>query len=245
MRAARLALCSAALLEAVLFGQDSPHTTVLEGIYTAAQAMRGEAQYQMHCSRCHGEDLSGRAMGPLKGDKFLDRWREDSLGLLYDYIRTQMPASEPGTLTATAYIDILAFLLQQNSIPPGSKDLAADVLTTIILVGKAGPKPLSTNALIRVSGCAIQEGQDWLVINATDPVRTRSPEQTTPEEMKQAASQPLGSERFRLQNAEDLSGFLPEKMRNERVQVKGVLIRQTNRDRINVLRIDIVGASCP
>jgi mono/diheme cytochrome c family protein len=53
---------------AVLFG-DVPGT-VLDGVILAAQAMRGEAQYQMHCSRCHGEDLSGRAMGPLKGDKF-------------------------------------------------------------------------------------------------------------------------------------------------------------------------------
>ncbi len=210
MRAAVWVLCSANLL-----AQDAPVGTVLDGVYTAAQAMRGEAQYQMHCSRCHGEDLSGRAMGPLRGDRFLDRWREDSLRLLFDYIATKMPASEPGSLSESTYVDILAFVLQQNSIPPGSKELTAAAAAPITLVGKAGPKPLSTNTLVQVSGCAIQDGEAWLVINATEPVRTRTPEQTTHEELKQAMSKPLGSQKFRLQNAEDLSGFVQENVRNQ------------------------------
>jgi S-disulfanyl-L-cysteine oxidoreductase SoxD len=239
MRAAALLLCSA-----VLLAQDAPRATVLDGVYSAVQAMRGEAQYQMRCAGCHGEDLTGRAMGALKGDKFLDRWREDSLGILFDYMRTKMPASVPGSLSERAYLDILAYILQENSIPPGSKELTAADVIAITLVGKAGPQPLSTNTLVQVSGCAIQEDKDWVLISATEPARTRTPKETTPEELKQAVAKPPGSQRFGLQDVEDLSGFIAANIRNQRVQVKGVLIRQANGYRINVLKIDVLGANC-
>jgi mono/diheme cytochrome c family protein len=230
-------------LAGCIFAQDR---TVLEGVYTAAQAMRGEAQYQMHCARCHGDDLSGRAMGPLKGDKFLDRWREDNLGILFEHIRTKMPASEPGSLSEGAYLDILAHILQQNSIPPGEKELTAAAVAAVKLVGKDGSKPLSTNSLVQVTGCLALEGADnWILIDATDPVRSRNPEKSTPEELKNAAGAPAGSARFRLQNLEDLQPpFNATNSKGQKVQVKGVLIRQTNRDRINVLRADSVAAAC-
>src|SRR5688500_15185293 len=65
--------------------------TVLEGAYTAAQATRGQAGYAAHCGSCHGGDLAGVSAPALKGERFLERWRDDSLDSLFDYIRTAMP----------------------------------------------------------------------------------------------------------------------------------------------------------
>src|SRR5918995_1622518 len=64
-------------------------TSVLDGVYTAAQAARGEAAYLTHCIKCH-EGLE--ADGPeLAGRAFIDRWREDRLESLFAFIRTTMP----------------------------------------------------------------------------------------------------------------------------------------------------------
>jgi mono/diheme cytochrome c family protein len=177
--------------------------TVLDGVYTQAQAMRGEAQYQNNCSGCHGETLDGRAMGALRGEKFLDRWREDSLDLLFDQMRTRMPARAPGSLSESAYLEILAFILKANNLPAGSKELTAADLSTAKLVGTNGPKPLATNTLVVVIGC-FEPGpsKTWVLANASEPVRKRNATEITVEELKSAAEKPLGLQSFRLQNLE-------------------------------------------
>ena len=75
--------------------------TVLEGAYSTAQAMRGQAGYDAHCGSCHGGDLSGVSAPALKGEKFLERWREDSLDTLFEYIRTAMPRGRRSVLIPT------------------------------------------------------------------------------------------------------------------------------------------------
>ena len=218
--------------------------TVLDGVYSQAQAMRGEAQYQENCSGCHGETLDGRAMGALRGEKFLDRWREDSLDLLFNHIKTRMPARAPGSLSESTYLDILAFILQANDLPAGSKELTAVDLAGSKLVGKDGPKPLATNTLVAVTGC-FESGPNktWLLPSASEPVRTRNAAEITAEEMKGAAEKPLGSQSFRLQNLEDLPNFNADTYQGHKVQVKGVLIRGGT-DRINVLSLGDTGAGC-
>ena len=61
--------------------------TVLDGAYTAAQAKRGQASYEAHCMICHRADLGGFSGPALKGDLFIDRWREFNLNVLFDAIR--------------------------------------------------------------------------------------------------------------------------------------------------------------
>src|SRR5437016_3569994 len=58
------------------------HKTVWDGVYTDAQASGGQALYTQYCARCHSTNLGGGAdqgAPPLKGDKFMENWREDSL----------------------------------------------------------------------------------------------------------------------------------------------------------------------
>jgi mono/diheme cytochrome c family protein len=218
--------------------------TVLDGIYTEAQAMRGEAQYQTNCAGCHGETLDGRAMGALRGEKFLDRWREDNLDILFDHIKTRMPARAPGSLSESAYLDILAFILQANDLPVGSKELRADELADTKLVGKDGPKPLASNTLVAVLGCfAPGPNKTWVVASAGEPARTRDATEITAEELKSVAERPLGSQSFRLQNLEELPDFNADAYQGHKVLVKGVLLRGGT-DRINVLALGGAAAGC-
>jgi hypothetical protein len=83
-----------------------------------------------------------------------------------------------------------------------------------------------------------------MLTDSAEPRRTEDAEHSTPEELKNAASRPLGSRTFRLQNLDELADFHPEPLAGHKVQAKGVLIRQTNRDRINVLSVEPLVAVC-
>jgi mono/diheme cytochrome c family protein len=79
--------------------QDTPQASrpsVLDAVYTSAQARRGQAQFEEHCAACHRSDLGGIAGPALKGDRFLDQWREFPLNVLVNDMRTQMPQRDGG-----------------------------------------------------------------------------------------------------------------------------------------------------
>jgi hypothetical protein len=200
-------------------------------------------QFGMHCARCHeGADVDGPS---LTGDPFIDRWRDDSLGSLFSFIRTSMPRDNPGKLSEDVYRDILAFLLAVNMYPAGKTELGADSIARTELVGKDGPKPLPTNALVRVTGClAASSGETWTLVRATQPARTRDAEKTTAEERKNGESQPAGTLTFRLQNLAELAGFNADASKGHRVVAKGALIRQSGVDRINVTLLEPLAGSC-
>ena len=219
--------------------------TVLDGVYTVAQAKRGQAGYEAKCASCHRADLSGFSGPPLKDDLFMDRWREFNLSVLFDLIKNTMPADNPGTLGESAYLDIQAYLLQANGIPPGAKELTAGVPANTLLVGKDGPQPLPTSAQVEVVGCfTADSGNGWFLTHAAEPTRTLNTFELTAEELREARDKPLGDQLFRLQNATDLPGFDPEKLAGNKADAKGILVRQPKNERINVTALQMVAAGC-
>src|SRR5678816_4188887 len=86
----RLVSKAALFLLGAAFGFAQPGVprmqTVLDGVYTSAQAMRGKASYEASCASCHRADLSGFSGPPLQGALFLDRWREFTLNVLVEFI---------------------------------------------------------------------------------------------------------------------------------------------------------------
>ncbi|MDE3196211.1 MAG: PQQ-binding-like beta-propeller repeat protein [Acidobacteriota bacterium] len=95
--------------------------------YTAAQAERGRALYSQQCAVCHGADLEGIEMAPgLAGGGFIDRWTGQSLGDLYERIRTTMPRGKPGSLSREANADITAYILSANQFEGGSAEMPSD-----------------------------------------------------------------------------------------------------------------------
>ncbi len=102
--------------------------SVWSGVYTEAQAKRGESTANKACSSCHGADLMGGEAGPaLVGLEFLGNWNQQSLGDLFDRIHSTMPADAPGSLSLSDTADIVARVLQLNKFPVGQKDLPTDI----------------------------------------------------------------------------------------------------------------------
>ena len=225
--------------------------TTLDSVYSETQAGRGAEAYRANCVRCHGEFLQGKPDPSLKGEGFIDRWREDSLNTLFTHVRTRMPprlagAVPPGGLTQANYLDLVAFLLHENEFPAGEKELTAESVLDVQFVGKDGPQSLPTNAQAVIVGCLGSSANDtWVVTRATEPLRTRNAEEISTDELKFSAARPLGKLSFRLRNVPDFKpGLDLNAWKGQRVAVKGALIRQTNNDRITVLAMETAGTGC-
>ena len=101
--------------------------TTQDGVYTAAQAKRGDTVYGVSCASCHAPDLSGSGQASsLTGKDFNSAWNGMPLSDLFDRIRTTMPADAPGTLEAAEVADVIAFILSKADLPAGQTELAAD-----------------------------------------------------------------------------------------------------------------------
>jgi len=101
--------------------------TTQDGVYTAAQAKRGDTIYGASCSTCHAADLSGSGQASsLTGKDFNAAWDGVPLSDLFDRIRATMPADAPGTLTPAEVADVIAFILGKAGLPAGETELAAD-----------------------------------------------------------------------------------------------------------------------
>ena len=95
--------------------------------FTAAQAALGEAAYAASCAQCHGSSLSDGAFGPpLKGVPFIQKYGGRSVEALFTVTSNTMPTTSPASLSAGVYAQIVAYILQQNAILPGSVELPAD-----------------------------------------------------------------------------------------------------------------------
>ncbi len=98
--------------------------TTLDGVYTEAQAQRGEAVYARACASCHQPDLSGDGQTPaLAGTDFNMNWNDRSIGDLFERTRISMPADAPGSLEPAEVADAIAFLLSKGTFPAGQAEL--------------------------------------------------------------------------------------------------------------------------
>lgn len=121
----------AALGGAAAYAQHTP------GLFSEAQAARGEAVYQQHCSTCHGTRLEGNPAAPLTGAAFRSRWEDGqhTLDDLFYIVRSLMPNNAPGSLAKAQYADVVAYILKVNGYPAGESELvpAAAVMKAVTL----------------------------------------------------------------------------------------------------------------
>jgi alcohol dehydrogenase (cytochrome c) len=99
-------------------------TTV--GVYTAAQAARGEEVFNRECSACHRADV-------YTGPNFGAKWSGRTLADVYQQMALAMPPANPGGLGPAAYASIIAFFMSRSATPEGQQELPSDpaVLRTI------------------------------------------------------------------------------------------------------------------
>ncbi len=120
--------------------QQAPQT-IWSGVFSAAQDIRGTTVHSAVCARCHGPNLNGAGQPDAEPSPaiarvgFLTKWQGKTLADLFDYVKMNMPADNPGKRSDQEYIDAVAHMLAVSGAMPGSKDLPADkaALANIII----------------------------------------------------------------------------------------------------------------
>jgi mono/diheme cytochrome c family protein len=105
---------TALALSASLAGQ-APKTAG-DGVYSAAQATRGQAVFESSCTACHDA-------ARFTGGDFMKNWSGKSMGELFKVTSTTMPEDNPGALQSQQYADVLAYFLKLNEFPSGTEEL--------------------------------------------------------------------------------------------------------------------------
>jgi mono/diheme cytochrome c family protein len=220
--------------------------TVWDGVYTTVQAGRGESAYSAQCSRCHKDDLSGYR-NVLVGDRFMEDWREDRLESFFTTLKNTMPRNAPASLTDREYLDIVAYVLQVNEFPAGTNELTTDKLAGIRIEAKQGAQAVPDYALVEVVGCLVQSSDaEWMLTNATEPIRTRAPGDSPAGELKTVGMKPAGNHPFHLLDATVIRVGPPgtKLPRDQKVEAKGFLMRKQGGDSINLTSLQPVGSAC-
>ena len=124
--------------------------TVADGVYTNAQAQRGQALYIQECRACHGSMLQGGLGPPLSGADFLRVWNGRSLADLVDKIEHTMPASKPGALSRAQATDVVGYVLQVGAFKAGPQELPTN--ETLNRIAFVAPSELPPSATAAASG---------------------------------------------------------------------------------------------
>ena len=102
--------------------------SILDGVFTEAQAVRGERIANNYsCSYCHGGGLVGgiEDVPPLVGNEFIGLWNGRPLSDLYRMVK-DMPPDSPDRLSPQSRVDVIAYLLWLNWYPGGEYELPPD-----------------------------------------------------------------------------------------------------------------------
>lgn len=113
-------------------GQDAPRSTN-DGVYSEAQASRGQALFQSRCTACHDT-------ARFTGEGFVQNWAGQPMADIFTLVSKTMPEDNPGSLTPQQYADILSFFLKLNGFKHGDAELSgteeALKAVTIVPAGK-------------------------------------------------------------------------------------------------------------
>src|SRR5262245_25364997 len=108
------------------------------GLYTTQQATNGRTAFQANCAGCHLPDLSGQGdAAPLRGSAFQQAWGTRTTKELLSFMQLTMPPQRPGALSTQEYLDIVAFILQQNGAAAGTQAFTANTEVAIRSIAAA------------------------------------------------------------------------------------------------------------
>jgi mono/diheme cytochrome c family protein len=128
LRVAILTLTSVAMSASLLAAQNTGSTS--------QQVSSGQQIYNAHCSQCHGTDLKGQSGPALAGPQFKSsiEFSKMSAKQLFNFISTQMPYDNPGSLKKDQYLQVMAYLLSRNNYPAAKEKLTEDDLGKVRLL---------------------------------------------------------------------------------------------------------------
>jgi mono/diheme cytochrome c family protein len=106
--------------------------SVLDGVFTDAQADGGRTVFQAQCVVCHGlPEFTQGAHTPTA------KWQ--NVGDMFMSIASTMPMNDPGGLSWQEYAAVVSYILQANGYPAGEEELPADI--NKLLPIRVVPKP--------------------------------------------------------------------------------------------------------
>lgn len=218
--------------------------TVADGVYSDAQATRGQAFYEASCTGCHRADLSGAEGPELRGDHFSKDFAGKDLKSLYGKIVTTMPGTAPASLSNNVYLDIVAHLLRENGFPAGPNELTSESVAGVrIVAGRARPlPPVEDFSYVEAVGCMTSgtgsgSSKVWLLTRASDPVSAR-PEQPAG---APRLDKPLGSRTLRLLDAR---AYNPQSHEGQKVYVRGLLVKLSQDEQMTLSALETVAGTC-
>ena len=95
-------------------------TTTAAGVFTAAQAAKGEEAYMNMCVGCH-------ATGTYSTPAFREKWHHQPVADLFTLVSETMPKQDPASLTPQEYAQLVAYLLKINDVPAGKTELPVEI----------------------------------------------------------------------------------------------------------------------
>ena len=138
------------ILRAVVCLLAVPSFALAEGFYTADQAKRGEIAFNKYCAVCHtfdtvtpmAEQTKGTGRGFRMGTRtprlynlgsgwlfttFEERPNYPSAWFVFNRIRRAMPPYGADLIGNDVKVDLTAYILQANGLPPGPSELPYDI----------------------------------------------------------------------------------------------------------------------
>ena len=113
-----------------LMAQEGP-TSVQDGVYSDAQAERGEKFFGEACMVCHQPE-------EFSDGGYMEGWSGQNVNDFVELVRSTMPEDNPGRLKRREYIDIITYFFKLNGLPAGENDLERKSLRGIQIEGPYG-----------------------------------------------------------------------------------------------------------
>jgi mono/diheme cytochrome c family protein len=122
LRSLAAALGIAAVSAAAVWGlaaQDGART-IRDGVFSPAQAVRGERLFGSICINCHEiAEFTG-------ADAYLEEVDGKPLWDTFEYVWSEMPEDDPSSLNPEDYAAVLAYIFSVYGMPSGDADLPID-----------------------------------------------------------------------------------------------------------------------
>jgi hypothetical protein len=131
-------LAVAALVATTLAGAWEEERSVQSGVFTVEQAERGAKTFETICKGCHETE-------EFNDGSYLDGWSGQKVDDFVELVRSTMPQDSPGSLKRMDYVDVAAYFLQLNGVPPGDSEMDSSTIKEIVFEGPFGSSPDPAN----------------------------------------------------------------------------------------------------
>ena len=128
-------LAAVALPNGVAQGAARQKTTTNDGVYSKEQADGAKAQFEKLCANCHAFTVAEKKKPkdlPLGDEPFFETWTGRPLSEMISIIALTMPNDGSALVTDQEAVDLVAYILQRNGFPTGSKPLSKDTASAVI-----------------------------------------------------------------------------------------------------------------